>query len=126
MPGFKSESFSAGDQSWLGSTHGIRNARTEHLDPADFSGKAVNGVIPSGTALAMVSGKLAPYDAGGSGGAEKLVGFLLTDQSVSAGARGVPVFDHGRVKIANLPDKAFTAPEADKNLTTIVFIPKGV
>lgn len=124
MPGFKSESFGAGDQSWLGSTHGIRNARTEAFDPADFTSVTVSGTVPSGTALAKLAGKLVPYDAAAETDAGKLVGFLLTDQSATHGARGVPVLDHGRVKVANLPNSSFTPPAAAKDLTTIVFIPK--
>lgn len=123
MPGYKSESYGAGDQSWLGSTHGIRNARTEAFDPANFTSVTVDGTIPSGTALAKIAGELVPYDATAETDASKLVGFLLTDQSSTAGARGVPVLDHGRVKVGNLP-KPFTVPAAGKDLTTIVFIPK--
>ena len=42
MPRYVSESFGAGDQSWLGSAHGIWNGRTEILDISAFTA-AVRG-----------------------------------------------------------------------------------
>lgn len=121
MPKFKTEKFGPGDQSWLGSAHGIGNARTEWMDTADFSGKAEDGVIPSGTALALVSGQLKPYNSAGGDDTAKLVGFLMTDQPVGVGKIGVAVLDHGRVRTDRLPE-AFTAPSDANNLTTIVFV----
>lgn len=121
MPGYKSEDFSAGDQSWLGSTHGLRNARTEAFNPTAFSSVAVDGVIPSGLPLAKVGGSLVPYAPTAETDASILVGFLLTEQRTAGGAHGVPVLDHGRVKTNRLP-VTFTPPAAAKNLTTIVFI----
>ena len=124
MPGIEIKKVGSGDQSWLGSTHGLRNAQTMAFDPENFSDKAVGGVVPSGTPLAVHEKKLVPYDASGGSTKDVLVGFLLTDQPIKGGTRGVPVLDHGRVKIGNLPDKTFEAPTPEKNKTTIVFIPK--
>jgi hypothetical protein len=51
MPRLQSETVGAADQSWLGSTHGSRNARTETIDISTFTPSThyPNGYIPSGT-----------------------------------------------------------------------------
>lgn len=125
MPKIKTESVSPGDQTWLGSLHGLEAARTLTLDPADFTAKTRDRVIPSGTALAISSKKVVPYDQAGGGDSAKLVGFLLTDQPSDRGRLAVPVVDHVRVKIANLPDTGFAVPAAGNDLTSCVYIPKG-
>lgn len=55
---------SEGDQTWLGSTRGIRTNRTGKLNPSNFT--APNGYIPSGTPVALdgATGELIPYAAG--------------------------------------------------------------
>ncbi len=128
MPRLKTETFGGGDQSWLGTTHGIANARTEILDISAFTANThyPNGYIPSGTPVAKVSGVLVPYDAteGTTTGAGVLAGFVLTDQAVvGTNDFAVPLYDHGRVKVAKLP-VSFTAPTAaaKRAATTIVFI----
>lgn len=128
MPRMKSETFGGGDQSWLGSTHGIANARTEILDISAFTAGThyPNGYIPSGLPVAKVSGVLVPYDAteGTTTGAGILAGFILTDQPVvGTNDFGVPLIDHGRVRVAKLPI-SFTAPTAaaKRAATTIVFV----
>lgn len=99
------ESFGAGDQSWLGSKHGTDAARTVTIDVTAAASKIANGVIKSGEPLAIVDGLAVPYNAGGTGGAEVLAGFLLTDQPVIAGAGNVvaPLLDHGRIILSKLP-----------------------
>src|SRR3546814_8488140 len=64
MPRLKSETFGAGDQSWLGSAHGIRNARTVTIDISAFTSGThyPDGYIPSGTPVAIVSNLAVPYD----------------------------------------------------------------
>lgn len=128
MPRMKTETFGGGDQSWLGSTHGIANARTEILDISAFTAGThyPNGYIPSGLPVAKVSGVLVPYDAteGTTTGAGILAGFILTDQPVvGTNDFGVPLIDHGRVRVAKLPI-SFTAPTAaaKRAATTIVFV----
>lgn len=128
MPRLKTETFGGGDLSWLGSTHGIANARTEILDISAFTAGAhyPNGYIPSGLPVAKVGGVLVPYDAteGTTTGAGVLAGFVLTDQPVVGTADfGVPLLDHGRVITAKLPI-SFTAPAAaaKRAATTIVFV----
>ncbi len=99
------ESFGAGDQSWLGSSHGTDAARTVTIDVTAAAGKITNGVIKSGEPLAIVGGLAVPYNAGGTGGTNVLAGFLLTDQPVTTGAGNVvaPLLDHGRVILSKLP-----------------------
>lgn len=131
MPRMSSETFGAGDQSWLGSSHGIWECRTEVLDISAFTEAThyPDGYIPSGTPLALVGDLLVPYTSAEATttGAGVLAGFLFTDQPVVGTADfGVPVLDHGRIKSANVPDgtDAFTAPAAaaKRAATTFVFI----
>ena len=131
MPRLTTETFGAGDQSWLGSSHGIHECRTETLDISAFTAGThyPNGYIPSGTPVAKVGGLLVPYDSTEAtvAGAGVLAGFLFTDQRVvGTGDFAVPLLDHGRVKAAKVPTgaNAFTAPvaAAKRAATTIVFI----
>lgn len=131
MPRMQSETFGPGDQSWLGSAHGIHECRTEILDISTFTEGThyPDGYIPSGTPVAKVGGKLVPYTSaeGTTTNAGVLAGFLFTDQPVvGTNDFGVPLLDHGRVKSANVPDgtDAFTAPVAALKsvAVTIVFI----
>lgn len=124
MPKLKIEHSSPGDQRWLGSLHGIDSARTVTIDPTDFTAKIVDKIIPSGTAVAVKGGKTVPYASNGSGGDEKLTGFILTDQPADAGKIAVPVVDHVRVKVGLLPDKTFVAPAAANDLTACTYLPK--
>ncbi|MGP5389871.1 head decoration protein [Glutamicibacter arilaitensis] len=128
MPRFTTEIFGAGDQSWLGSSHGIGECRTETVDISAFTKEThfPDGYIPSGTPVAKVGGVLVPYDAEELtvDAAGVLAGFVFTDQATD-GVADLPValLDHGRVKVANLPG-AFTAPvaEAKRAATTIVYL----
>lgn len=119
MPRLRTETFGAGDQSWLDSDHGLRNARTEVVNVSAFTPAThyPNGYIPSGTPVAKVSNLLVPYTSaeGTTTGAGVLAGHILTDQPVVGTKNfGVPVIDHGRVKAAKVPQgsDAFTAPVA--------------
>lgn len=135
MPRFRTESeIVTGDMTWLGSGHGIRNARTEKLDISTFTAAThyPNGYIRSGTPVAKVGGVLVPYDAteGTVTGAGILAGFVLTDipLKVTPGTtapasedQNVPLLDHGRIKTANLPI-AFTAPAAAAKSANTQFV----
>lgn len=128
MPRLKSETLGTGDQSWLGSSHGIRNCRTETIDISTFTPAThyPNGYLPSGLPVAKVGGVLVPYDGteGTTTGAGILAGFLFTDQPVvSTSDFGAPVLDHGRVRASRVPN-SFTAPAAaaKKAATTVVYI----
>lgn len=131
MPRLKTETIGTGDQSWLASTHGLRNARNELLDISTFTAGThyPNGYIPSGTPLAKVGGMAVPYTSaeGTTTGAGVLIGHLLTDQPVvGTNDFAVPVLDHGRVNTAKVPQgtDAFTAPvAAAKRIgVTIVYV----
>lgn len=131
MPRLKSETIGAGDQSWLGSSHGIHECRTEILDVSAFTANThyPNGYIPSGTPVAKVAGLLVPYDSteATTTNAGVLAGFLFTDQTVVGTADfAVPVLDHGRVKAAKVPtgSVAFVTPVAvlKRANTTVVYI----
>lgn len=119
MPRLASETIGAGDQSWLDSAHGLRNAKTEVLDISAFTAGThyPNGYIPSGTPVAKVGGMLVPYTSaeGTTTVAGVLAGHVLTDQRVVGTTDfAVPLFKHGRVKAAKVPTgtDAFTAPVA--------------
>ena len=128
MPKLREETFGSGDQSWLGSTHGIRNARTGIIDISAFTKEThyPNGYIPSGTPVALVSDKYVPYDKteGTTTGAGVLAGFILTDQKVvGTDDFAAPIFDHGRVVAAKVPLSGFVAPAAAaKKLSTVTYI----
>lgn len=128
MPKLRSETIGSGDQSWLGSAHGIADCRTETIDISAFTAGThyPNGYIPSGTPVAKVGGVLVPYDATEATvtGAGILAGHIFTDQTV-VGAADIPapLLDHGRVKADKVPGD-FTAPAAAAKLsaTTIVYL----
>jgi hypothetical protein len=119
---------------WLGSNHGIRNARTEILDISAFTAGThyPDGYIKSGTPVAKVGGVLVPYDATEATvtGAGILAGFVLTDipLGVTPGATAVatedfnvPLLDHGRVKVGKLP-VTFVAPAAAAKSANTQFV----
>ena len=125
MPRLSTQTVGSGDQSWLGSSHGIADCRTEFLDISAFTAGThyPNGYIPSGTPVAKVGGVLVPYTSGEATttNAGVLAGHLFSDQQVvlngvaSTADFAVPVLDHGRVITSKVPvgsDGAFTAPVA--------------
>ncbi len=129
MPKLQSETFGSGDQTWLGSTHGLRNARTGIIDISTFTAGThyPNGYIRSGFPVAFVGGVYVPYDVtvGTTTGAGVLAGHILTDQKVVGTADfAAPIFDHGRVKVAKVAEilTGFVKPIAAKDATTIVYI----
>lgn len=137
MPRFRTEQdITTGNMEWLGSGHGIRNARTEILDISAFTAAThyPNGYIPSGMPVAKVGGVLVPYDATEATvtGAGILAGFVLTDipLRVTPGTtapatedQNVPLLDHGRVKVAKLPITFVRPAAAAKSAnTSFVFI----
>jgi hypothetical protein len=131
MPRMSTQTFGTGDQSWLGSAHNIRNARTEQVNVSAFTAGThyPNGYIPSGTPVAKVGGLLVPYDSleATTTGAGVLAGHLLTDQPVVGSNNfAAPIIDHGRVKSAKVPTgvQAFVVPvaAAKRAAMTIVYI----
>jgi hypothetical protein len=116
---------SEGDQTWLASTRGIRTNQTVKLKLSAFTVNPALGYIPSGTPLAIVANEAVPFVAAGSGGTEKLAGFLFTDQRVVSGSTdthiNVPLMDLGRIRTSRLP-VAFTIPTAANTLGNFVFV----
>ncbi len=103
--GIRTESFGAGDLSWLLSRRGADAPASATLDPDDWTGKTSDGRIKSGEAFALVSDLAVPYNSAGSDGSEVLAGFILTDQSVRSGGGNVtfPYVWEGRIKLSKLP-----------------------
>jgi hypothetical protein len=131
MPRLTTETFGAGDQSWLRSSHGLRNAKTEMVDVSAFTAGThyPNGYIPSGTPVAKVSGLMVPYTSAEATttGAGVLWGHLLTNQPVvGTNDFAAPVLRHGEVVAAKVPQgtDAFTAPvaAAKRASTTINYV----
>jgi len=135
MPRFRTEQeVVTGNMEWLGSGHGLRNARTEILDISAFTAAThyPDGYIPSGMPVAKVGGVLVPYDATEATvtGAGVLAGFVLTDVPlfVTPGAtapatedQNVPLLDHGRVKVGKLPI-TFVGPTAAAKSANTQFV----
>lgn len=63
MPRLRTETLTTGDQSWLGSAHGIWNCRTVAPDPALFTAALYPNGVPSGTPLGLITATklLGPY-----------------------------------------------------------------
>ena len=102
--GVTSETVAGGNLSWLGSRHGVANARTGTLKASAFTDKHV----PSGTPVAFDAGLYAPYTAELG---QELVGFVINDVNVTGGDEPVAILDHGRIIVDNLPVEDFTVPE---------------
>lgn len=103
MPRHTVESFAGGDQSWLLNTHGLENAITVTLNPANFTAGThyKDGVFPSGLALNIADlGDVKPF----TGVAGEQLGFLVTDQATDGVSKlAVPALVHGAVKADRLP-----------------------
>lgn len=63
MPRLATETYGTGDQSWLGSAHGIWNCRSVAPDPDLFTLAAYPNGVPSGTPIGIVTatGLAGPY-----------------------------------------------------------------
>lgn len=111
--GIRSESISGGDDSWMGSRHGVDTAQTITLDASAFT----DPIVRSGQPVQRdADGVLAvPFTTG------PLAGFVIGDHDLSAGDAPVAYMWHGRVKVDRLPVE-FTAP-ADAPAFTFVNVP---
>lgn len=89
-----------GKTAWLGSRHGVAEARPGTLDASAFAGAVgvEDGVVPSGYPVSEQNGLLVPFD-----GTASLVGFSLYDRSISTGDEPTAVVWHGRIRVAELP-----------------------
>lgn len=103
MPGLKSETIGAGDQSWLGSDHGIFNCRTGTIDVSTFTKSThyPNGYFPSGLIVNVANeGAIKPF----TGAAGEVFGVLFVDKSTDGVTDfAAPIMRHGLVKAAKLP-----------------------
>lgn len=116
MPRIRSDEYGTGDQTWLGSTHGIYNCRTGTLTTESFTPNESNA-IPSGTPVnAADESAVVPWD-GGDGGA---LGFVFTDQSVADAGDTIqaPILRHGIINVRHLPVD-FTPPTAGGAFTFV-------
>lgn len=108
------EQFGPGDQSWLGSRHGVENAISGTFDVTAGASKVVDGYLKSGEPLAYntTSHKYVPYNSGGSGDVTTLAGFLIADVPVVAGAGDVMIAigKHLFVRRSKLPSPIPTNP----------------
>ena len=121
MPRLKSETISNGDQSWLATTHGIRNCRTATIDVALFTAGThyPNGYLPSGLPVNTASETQVEPWTGATG--EKL-GFIFTDQTVNGAEKiNAPIYRHGGVKTARLP-VAWVAPTTAADAAGFYFV----
>lgn len=117
MPKMVTEPYGSGDQSWLASAHGLRDAITCTLNPEDFSTQTTAGVIASGTPVDYTDpGALKPF----SDTAGAKLGFLLFDQAATAGTIPVAVLIHGHVHAEKVPGD-FSEP-ATATAPSITFV----
>lgn len=117
------EAWGAENQKWLGSAHATTNAQTVTLDAEKLSTVVDDGVIPSGIPLKKGdSGKFEPVTAT----TDTLAGFLFTSQSFTPGGGDVvaPMLDHGRIRTAHLPAKAFDVTTLDEANPLFILVEK--
>jgi hypothetical protein len=98
MPRLATETIGAGDQSWLGSTHGIYNCRSVAPDSTLFSLAAYpSGVVPSGTPIGIVTatGKAGPYTGDSTDEVQTLTegGSGLTSYTITFGGQTTDSID---------------------------------
>lgn len=102
----RTETFGAGNLSWLGSREGlVRKTGTIQRSSLTKGTHYPDNTLKSGMPLAKVSGKLVPYNSAGSGGTEVLYGFLFTEQQVqdTGGDIVAPIVRQGDINLAKLP-----------------------
>lgn len=103
MPRMKSESWGAGDQTWLLSDHAMFNAHTVTLDVSTFTAGThyPNGYFPSGLIVNIANrAAVKPF----TGAAGEKFGVLLFDQPTDGVADfAAPALWHGSIVTAKLP-----------------------
>ena len=108
-----SKAYGGGDDRWMGSRHGVVNAKTGTLSASAFTGKVVKSgtpVIQNAEGFYTPAGTSAP------------TGFVVGDHDLTAGDTPVPVMWHGRINVAFLPVDSFTVPDAPGQF---VYVKKG-
>lgn len=112
MPNLRKQTYGSGSPAWLGSAHGIRNARSAVLNLEEFTSEThyPAGFIPSGLPVDVADeGDVKPWnDTAGA-----VLGFVLFDQAVVAGGDSfinAPVLRHGLIVTEQLPIEDFAVP----------------
>ena len=114
----RTETFGAGNLSWLGSREGlVRKTGTIQRSSLTKATHFPDNTLRSSFALAKVSGKLVPYNSAGSGGTNILYGFLFTDQQVldNGGDIVAPIVRQGDINLAKMHS---TSPVVAADATT--------
>jgi len=116
----KTESFTQGNQSWLGSAHGTDTARSVTLDTSAFTAGThyPAGFFLSGLPIAKITatGKYGPYDDAAVDGRAVLAGFLfeaVKAPSVNTVDPNGALLMHGFVVESKLPIAVDAAGKAD-------------
>lgn len=99
----QTEKFGGGDDRWMGSRHGVVNAKTGTLKASAFTDKIVKSGFP------VKLGTDGLYEPAATDGSAAPAGFVVGDHDVTAGDTPVPVMWHGRILVGFLPVE-FTAP----------------
>lgn len=104
---------------WLGSAHATNEAQTVTLKVDAF--KDFGDLIPAGVPLKQdAKGLYEPVTAA----ADKLAGFLLSDQPARGDHQVAPMVWHGRIRPAFLPEKAFDVTTLTQVPASFVFATK--
>ena len=119
----KTEQFGTGDQTWLASAHGMRNAGTAVIDISTFNKNThyPDGYVRSGTPVNIADPKaVVPY----VDGASAVLGFVLFDQPTDGVTDfPAPILRHGQVNLDKVP-VTLTKP-ATGDARGFVFTTKG-
>lgn len=119
----KTERFGTGDQTWLASAHGMRNAGTAVIDISTFVKNThyPDGFIKSGTPVNIADPKaVVPY----VDGATAVLGFVLFDQPTDGATDfPAPIQRHGQVNLDRVP--VTLAKPATGDARGFVFTTKG-
>lgn len=126
----RTETFGAGNLSWLGSKRGTNECRTITIKRSALTKNThyPDGTLKSGFALAKISDsgkeKYVPYNSAEDDGTEVLAGFLFTDQQVrdTGGDIVAPLLDAGRIKLAKLPATSPTVAATATTTGQFVFV----
>ena len=97
------ETFGAGDTSWLDSAHGTDHSITASGSVAAFTAGThiIEGTLKSGVEVNIADrGDITPW----TGAEGEVLGYVLFDQPVNGTERfAAPVLPHGRVRLSRLP-----------------------
>ena len=119
----KTEQFGTGDQTWLASAHGMRNAGSAVIDISTFNKNThyPDGYVRSGTPVNIADPKaVVPY----VDGASAVLGFVLFDQPTDGVTDfPAPILRHGQVNLDKVP-VTLTKP-ATGDARGFVFTTKG-